>query len=160
MCKGQVLKPRRYWCSNQCVEAGQWLNNPTFVRRRVFERDKGVCSCCGFDAAQAERIDKALHRQIYAAKDRGWHRPPDYSTFKVITEARLLLCHLWTGRSRIGSHLWEADHIVAVVEGGGGVQLAGYRTLCLICHKQATAALASRRAVARREAAMPLLGPA
>lgn len=33
---------------------------------------------------------------------------------------------------------WEADHIVAVVNGGGGVGLNGYQTLCIECHKKKT----------------------
>lgn len=46
--------------------------------------------------------------------------------------------------------LWEADHIVAVVEGGGECGLEGFRTLCLRCHRLETAKLAKRRAEARR----------
>lgn len=49
-------------------------------------------------------------------------------------------------------HCWEADHIVPVVEGGGQCGLENYRTLCLACHREQTAALAARRAAARREA--------
>ena len=49
---------------------------------------------------------------------------------------------------------WEADHIVPVVEGGGGCGPEGYRTLCLRCHRIETARLAARlaekRAAARR----------
>lgn len=47
-------------------------------------------------------------------------------------------------------HAWEADHIVPVVEGGGLCGLENYRTLCLACHRAETAALAARRALARR----------
>lgn len=41
---------------------------------------------------------------------------------------------------------WDADHIIPVVEGGGQCGLENYRTLCHICHKKATKALAARRA--------------
>jgi len=41
--------------------------------------------------------------------------------------------------------LWQADHITPVVEGGGGRGLENLRTLCLRCHKAATAELAARR---------------
>lgn len=40
---------------------------------------------------------------------------------------------------------WDADHIVPVVEGGGICGLENYRTLCLKCHRQATAELLARR---------------
>jgi 5-methylcytosine-specific restriction endonuclease McrA len=33
---------------------------------------------------------------------------------------------------------WEADHTLAVVNGGGGVSLDGYQTLCVDCHKKKT----------------------
>lgn len=33
---------------------------------------------------------------------------------------------------------WEADHTLAVVNGGGGVGLSGYQTLCIECHKKKT----------------------
>lgn len=53
-------------------------------------------------------------------------------------------------RARGTGHLWQADHIVPVVEGGGECGLDGYRTLCTTpCHKEETAALASRLAKAR-----------
>lgn len=47
---------------------------------------------------------------------------------------------------------WEADHIMPVVEGGGCCGLDGYRTLCVPCHRDQTAALAARRATAKRRA--------
>lgn len=52
---------------------------------------------------------------------------------------------------------WEADHIVPVVEGGGGCGPEGYRTLCLPCHRIETAKLAARRAEKRRAAKQPTL---
>jgi hypothetical protein len=37
--------------------------------------------------------------------------------------------------------MWDADHIVPVALGGGQCGLEGYRTLCLPCHRTATAEL-------------------
>ena len=45
---------------------------------------------------------------------------------------------------------WEMDHIIPVVEGGGDCGLENLRTLCVPCHRRETAALAKRRAEARR----------
>jgi 5-methylcytosine-specific restriction endonuclease McrA len=47
---------------------------------------------------------------------------------------------------------WEADHITAVVEGGGACGLDNIRTLCRPCHLKETAALAARRAKERTDA--------
>jgi 5-methylcytosine-specific restriction endonuclease McrA len=41
--------------------------------------------------------------------------------------------------------LWDADHIVPVVEGGGECDLSNMRTLCLKCHRIHTASLRTRR---------------
>lgn len=43
-------------------------------------------------------------------------------------------------------HLWEMDHIVPVVEGGGSCGLDNLRTLCVPCHKAATKELRGRLA--------------
>lgn len=48
---------------------------------------------------------------------------------------------------------WEADHITPVAEGGGRSGVLNYRTLCVACHRQATAALAKR--LAKRRQLMP-----
>jgi len=40
--------------------------------------------------------------------------------------------------------LWDADHIIPVVEGGGECDLENIRTLCLRCHRVATAQLHER----------------
>ncbi|WP_185269586.1 HNH endonuclease [Chryseobacterium bernardetii] len=33
---------------------------------------------------------------------------------------------------------WQADHILAVINGGGGKGIENYQTLCLHCHKEKT----------------------
>lgn len=51
----------------------------------------------------------------------------------------------------VNTHLWEADHIVPVVHGGGGAcGLDNLRTLCRACHHRETAQLASIRAKDKR----------
>lgn len=62
-----------------------------------------------------------------------------------------------TPRSRGTGDLWQADHIVSVVEGGGECTLDNLRTLCTGCHKEETAALAKRRAETRRINSQPQL---
>lgn len=44
----------------------------------------------------------------------------------------------------------QVDHIVPIIEGGHPFDLANLRMLCLPCHKAETAALATRRADARK----------
>ena len=46
--------------------------------------------------------------------------------------------------------LWDADHIVPVVAGGGECDLSNIRTLCIRCHREVTAALRAARSEHRR----------
>ena len=55
------------------------------------------------------------------------------------------------------STLWEVDHTIPVVEGGGSCGLDNLRTLCWRCHKGETRKLAARRARKRRT--HPKAGP-
>jgi len=91
--------------------------DPGYLREQVFRRDRGVCAQCGLDT-EALRKDK---------------RKLDYA-------ARRRFEKEW-GRRR---HLWDADHIVAVAEGGGECDLTNMRTLCLKCHRAVTGALRVR----------------
>ncbi len=47
--------------------------------------------------------------------------------------------------------LWDADHILPVVEGGGECDLRNLRTLCLRCHRAATAQLRARLLLQRQQ---------
>jgi 5-methylcytosine-specific restriction endonuclease McrA len=55
----------------------------------------------------------------------------------------------------VGTHhklsRFDMDHVVPVVEGGGVCGLENLRTLCRPCHRLETAALAKRRAEARKQ---------
>merc|ERR1712039_68081 len=48
-------------------------------------------------------------------------------------------------------HLWEADHAVAVRDGGGESALTNFQTLCLPCHAEKTKAECRRRLSKRRK---------
>lgn len=61
-------------------------------------------------------------------------------------------------RARGSGHLWQADHIVPVIEYGGECGLENYRTLCTTCHKRATSDLRQRMKARRiADKHMPLL---
>lgn len=102
----------------------------SYARRKVYERDHGVCALCGCDADKASRILWWLSCQRGNLDARDAHN---------------LLGLAW---GMPGSP-WEADHIVPLAEGGSN-DLSNYRTLCRSCHKGETKALAGRLAAARR----------
>jgi hypothetical protein len=47
---------------------------------------------------------------------------------------------------------WEMDHIVEVVNGGGGCGLDNLQTLCVVCHKAKTKRLMAQLARNRKQA--------
>lgn len=117
---GAEVPPRRYtFCSDTCVHEWKLRTDPAYLRSAVFERDRGVCALCGLDT-EAMRRDK---------------RKLDYAARRQFEKD-------WGGRT----FLWDADHVLPVVEGGGECGLANMRTLCLKCHRTVTADLRKRLA--------------
>lgn len=135
------------WCSRACFNDVALRCGLVKASILVAERDRGICSLCGSDAGTATRAIEHI-RQI----DR-WDFRLTYLENRdrtaVSREAVALILAAWgvTDESRA---LWDADHIVPVIEGGGGCGLDNYRTLCVTCHRGETATLATRRAEARR----------
>lgn len=139
-CQGPVAKPRRNWCSDECVDEYRIRNDPAFARSQVEKRDKGICALCGRDCHQ-------LEKRIRARAGEHWWDNDHPRLPESARRFRRLLRRL---RIPWGSSLWQADHVVPVVEGGGGCGLENLRTACLCCHKRVTRELARRRAEARR----------
>jgi 5-methylcytosine-specific restriction endonuclease McrA len=120
-CSLEVPKRRFTFCSDFCVHEWKLRSQPAYLRDHVYKRDKGRCCGCGTDTLAALR---ALKRSRGARREE-------------------LMLH-WGFKVRMRKSLWDADHIVPVVEGGGACDLDNIRTLCLRCHRAATAALRER----------------
>jgi 5-methylcytosine-specific restriction enzyme A len=159
-CGKEVTKPRRTFCSDVCVNRWKASHlSPSQARLAVFERDRGVCAICKRDchALAAELrgmeaiLDEAWARQ-YGRRAVGRTLVLYSHECPVISGPFLRLCEAVGLKKpwRFPQHLWEADHVVPVVEGGGECALSNYRTLCLPCHRAETAKLAARRAEKRR----------
>jgi 5-methylcytosine-specific restriction endonuclease McrA len=131
-CNLEVPQGRFTFCSDWCVEEWRLRTDPGFVREKVLERDHGVCAQCGMDCLEAW---KHLRRLRGAAR------------LKALAD--------WGLRRGASARktLWDADHIVPVVEGGGECDLANIRTLCLKCHRLVTAQLRKKRLDVNRAAA-------
>ncbi|HEY4050500.1 MAG TPA: HNH endonuclease [Acidobacteriaceae bacterium] len=124
LCRWCALEvpPRRFtFCSDYCVHEWRLRTNPGYLRDQVFLRDKGVCVLCRIDTVKA-------YRALKRSRD---------------SRRQELLAH-W-GLTRINRRtLWDADHILPVVEGGGECDLENIRTLCLRCHRLSTLELRAR----------------
>lgn len=121
-CSLEVPKGRQTFCSGFCVHEWKLRTDPGYLRDKVFERDRGVCAQCGTDCnAEWNRIRRLpAGRRVVALRD-------------------------WGIKPRTRKSLWDADHMVPVCEGGGECDLENLRTLCLRCHRAATAGLRARR---------------
>jgi hypothetical protein len=116
------VPPRRFtFCSEFCVHEWKLRSQPAYLREQVLLRDKGVCASCGIDTM------KEFRSLRYARGDK-----------------RVKLRAYWGLGKRIRRSLWDADHILPVVEGGGECDLDNLRTLCLLCHREATRQLRTR----------------
>lgn len=99
------------------------------VRRRLLELEKGVCTLCKLDT-------KRLCEQLRALESRDDRRAVLLKTpFRNLPPARIGSI---VENPKFGA-LWQADHIVAVSEGGGECDLSNFRTLCTVCHEKVTA---------------------
>jgi 5-methylcytosine-specific restriction endonuclease McrA len=120
-CSLEVPARRFTFCSEWCVTEWKLRTDPGYLRERVLERDRGICAACGVDC---------LAMWNHLRRLRGVARA------RAFTE--------WGLRANSRRSLWDADHIVPVVEGGGECDLSNLRTLCLKCHRAATAELRRR----------------
>jgi len=140
-CGKPVTPPRRTWCSDECVAEGLIRNTSGSAATQVYQRDKGVCAACGMDC---DWLAHWWHRISQADPK----RPQRWESWREGWGTKT-----WQGATGWNPYqsLWQADHIIPVVEGGGCCGLENYRTLCVICHKKDTAALAARRAKHKQE---------
>ena len=117
-----LLRRHRTFCSAFCVHQWRLRSDPGYLRDQVFARDRGICQACRADTVA---IYSALKRA------RGPARAAGLSLY---------------GMKSIASRrsLWDADHTRPVAEGGGQCDLDNLRTLCLPCHREATAQLRLR----------------
>ena len=131
-CELEILaKRRRTFCSDYCVHQHRLRTDPGYLRDQVFARDRGLCALCQADTPA-----------IYAALKR------------ARGAARLAGLSLYGMKSIAARRsLWDADHILPVAEGGGQCDLENLRTLCLPCHREATAELRQRLGVRQRQRA-------
>ena len=126
-CNLEVPRGRFTFCSEWCVREWRLRTDPGYLREQVLERDRGICALCRTDCISEWNHIRRL---------RGG--------------ARLGALRKWGLRPRQRASLWDADHIIPVVEGGGECDLANLRTLCLRCHREVTAALKLRLQQAAR----------
>jgi 5-methylcytosine-specific restriction protein A len=113
-----------------CVHEFKLRSDPNYLRREVFERDRGVCACC---KANVPLLIDAT-RKLSFAEGRTMFKGEQW-----ITRLGVLGALGFIGSECIGLGAWHADHIVPVERGGGLCGLDGMQTLCAPCHRRKSA---------------------
>jgi 5-methylcytosine-specific restriction protein A len=147
-CNQEVPKGKRSFCSDACVHEHKIRTNPGYVREQLWERDQGVCAACGFDLKQFKATWGNHFHEIRALPQHRWK-----AVEEIMSELLDRMGQQY-GRRDLpiwpGETLWNADHILEVVNGGGECGLENYQTLCIPCHKAKTRQMHQARREARK----------
>lgn len=170
-CAGVVKRPRLTYCSEDCVHEWKLRSSGSYVRAMLIQRDKGVCCQCGIDTKRmASHLNprafwttllreflsrRGLTRddltpEVEAAWDR--HRK---KLMDRVENLRRRVDRSWSLAAIDSRSMWEADHIVRVVDGGGCCGIENYQTLCVYCHSRKT-----RKGNSKRKKVPPKKRPA
>lgn len=127
--------PRDDWrfCSHACRIEYQ-TRTGSIVRQRLLQLEKGVCALCGINAHELFMSIRALPPPRRRAV---LHDTPGFKGLSWKSMRRLV-------SAPTEGQFWQADHILAVSEGGGECGIDNYRTLCTPCHQEETNKLRSR----------------
>jgi 5-methylcytosine-specific restriction enzyme A len=181
-CGSEVPAGRRSWCSDACVNAHKIKTDPGYQAKLVLARDHGICASCGLDcvALASELLVAHLDSRLSNiestwCREVGWTQSGYVRCCHVACRSeealqrcyrelpiqeplrsRMITLGLRPCTSVLNRRLWEMDHIVPVVEGGGSCGIENLRTLCRACHRRETACLAKRRALARKRDRVPM----
>eukprot|EP00559_Dactyliosolen_fragilissimus_P005494 CAMPEP_0184872242 /NCGR_PEP_ID=MMETSP0580-20130426/41171_1 /TAXON_ID=1118495 /ORGANISM="Dactyliosolen fragilissimus" /LENGTH=1184 /DNA_ID=CAMNT_0027375001 /DNA_START=422 /DNA_END=3976 /DNA_ORIENTATION=- len=126
------------YCSQKCAEEGRLKRGGIYasskIRAQLFDLEKGICQMCNIDANALFLRIKVLQppERLNALCNAKWSLPKCRSALE-----RLLL-------DPKEFDFWQADHHIAVSEGGGGCGLENIRTLCTLCHREETSKLRAR----------------
>ena len=133
-CDGLVSPPRRTFCSDECVHEWRLRRQPQYVRGLLRQRDRGHCALCARDTLML------MHRVMLAM--RSVHREERKLTAMRVLEGT---GYRLEGDFHNEGFYWQADHKLAVADGGGSCGLDNFQTLCTPCHTEKTAAERRRR---------------
>ncbi|CAB9499376.1 annealing helicase and endonuclease ZRANB3 [Seminavis robusta] len=126
------------YCSQACAEEGRIRRGGMFassrIREQVFALEGGVCQLCGVNAHALFLRIKSLppSERLSVLCNAKWKLPKSRRALE-----RLL-------QDPTEGSFWQADHIQAVAEGGGGCGIDNLRSLCVPCHTIETEKLRGR----------------
>ena len=127
---GKRCEPEAPFCSSGCADAYLLrVGHGAEPRRQCFNRDRGICARCDRDChalyLRMKPLPPARRRQVLD------------EAFDDGLGGSLLTLRRYEGIAKrcMPGDLWQADHIEAVMHGGGeAASVAQFQTLCTPCH--------------------------
>lgn len=138
------------FCNGHCYESFYVKKRRGTARRVLWSLERGICRQCSLDT---ERLRsklatlEPLAREAYFTEEVGGADAKERSFFSRLSIARR---HHVLAEPHKGCRFWEADHVRAVVDGGGEANIDNFQTLCVACHAEKTRELAARRGTEQR----------
>lgn len=131
-CQGKVRKPRRTWCSDECVRAFTSRNHQAAFNSLVWAQSDKKCAVCRID------LD-ALDNLIRSVRSFDFREAKEKANGSLCNQRELVRQLKGLFGLDKKDHLWEADHILPQELGGKELnpKLNG-RVLCTACHSEKT----------------------
>ncbi|XP_006811177.1 DNA annealing helicase and endonuclease ZRANB3-like [Saccoglossus kowalevskii] len=115
------------YCSEKCKDDHYLRARGGYVREQLFSIEHGICQIC-------RRNIHELYLQVKALP-KGERK--DFLTGTHFSKLPVKILNGIIDKPSEGK-FWQADHIVAVSNGGGLCSLDNFRTLCTVCHRSVT----------------------
>lgn len=170
-CGTEVTGRRETWCSDECVDIYKALQSTGAAVRYLLERDGDRCEVCGIEGlveahGSVNSLFQGLRHRLelwdanhWVHDQAGWRAQVAFwdlfrQHFADLGGQAFALPEIVLGIGRLATKKYipafaEVDHRIPLIEGGPHA-LENLRLVCRPCHLALTAALAKRRAQARR----------
>ena len=165
-------KQRQRWCSQKCVAEFKIIKGDMGqIRHKLRAREKEICEGCNMDLRVLAKVlefdltclssSRIPDKQFLTIWERwqywfGKKQKAEWDANIVefiftdkksaaVVKSRMIL-EQFSRRS-----LWQADHILAVEDGGSGTDLSNFQLLCTRCHLSKTNSAKACKAQIRKE---------
>lgn len=128
-----LCKETDLFCNGNCRKEYFIRKSSTSIRRLIYERDEGICASCNLDTKEMMReIERMKYVSLEDKIEYFIKKNPNLIQYTSQLK-RIILDPKGTE-----GYLWQADHILPVMKGGGIASFDNLQTLCIFCHLEKT----------------------